>query len=609
MGVESIESSNDKFVEAVAEELTIPGVFDQEVVVNDSSEVIVDKVTDEQTIEHESDTTDTAKVDAETTKVDEMTTPATAVEISTLDSPVPTILATDITESADGAIIGDSVIGSTAAYSSLDVSDRDIASDSIEIADPSSLETADPSPLETADPSVASPRETSTAGPGDSTHNYSTRSKVIPTPSQLKQLAANVVIHPRLKPLPFKDFSNSQLSSTPVARINGEQFYLSEEHPLNKRGFKYKPCRPNRTFKSNLYSTTESAPFKARPSYFDRATGIIFDENIDKVSTLGGWRSVRCNTGIREGSYYFEFNIIKANDGSKAHARIGIARREASIDAPVGFDGYGYGLRDVHGEFMTLSRPKGSYIEGGFTTGDTIGLLVELPTIGAHRDSITSFCEEYKPSKIVKKRKKVQPVVDNTPFNTHANIIRDQIPIKYKNSLYYEQYEYTNNKIMDHLFNPVALFGERAVLQEDLVFDKIPKIPGSSVTLFKNGVEQPEKITDLYSFLPTTIENEDIHLYYNTTQQQNPSYRCSDDGSLGYYPVISVFQGGVVSLNPGPDFKFPCPKRGSQPSADETSERTKEVQSLSSRYQEGIVEEWYWDLVDEIEAEYLDGFD
>ena len=34
-------------------------------------------------------------------------------------------------------------------------------------------------------------------------------------------------------------------------------------------------------------------------------------------------------------------------------------------------------------------------------------------------------------------------------------------------------------------------------------------------------------------------------------------YIVDDDGSLGYYPSVSLFKGGSVTLNFGPEFKYP----------------------------------------------------
>lgn len=33
------------------------------------------------------------------------------------------------------------------------------------------------------------------------------------------------------------------------------------------------------------------------------------------------------------------------------------------------------------------------------------------------------------------------------------------------------------------------------------------------------------------------------------------------------------------------------------------------VKPLNDRYEEQVIEEWYWDILDEVEAQYLDNFD
>ncbi|CAX41818.1 subunit of the COMPASS (Set1C) histone methyltansferase complex, putative [Candida dubliniensis CD36] len=440
-----------------------------------------------------------------------------------------------------------------------------------------------------------------------SEHTYSTRSKErkreeeLQRKSQLKQKQHNVIIHPRLKPVPFKNSDLIPVSlpePNAATTINEIEFFQTEDLPLNKRGFKYKHCRPNPNFPSNLYSTTDVPPYHVCTSLFDRSSGVLFSNDLKSITTSQGWRSARTNVCIREGSYYFEFKILNSNE--KSHVRIGIGRKEASLEAPVGFDGYSYGLRDVDGQFMTISRRQKLCVENGFKTGDVIGFLIQLPSLEEHRRAIEEFVNEksqLQPEQKLKKRKKKKienDIKDNVKFIEHGNIVRDQIPIKYKNGLYYEQYEYTTTKTMEHLLNPVTVFGEKAIIEMDDKRKNIPVIPNSKIRLFKNGVEQ-ESIIDLYSFLPTNIEDhEDINLGPNTKQQQNPNYRNTDDGTLGYYPMLSAFQYGVVNLNAGPNFEFPP----SEP-----------VKPLSDRYNEQVVEQFYWDILDEVEAEYLDSFD
>lgn len=459
-----------------------------------------------------------------------------------------------------------------------------------------------------------------------STHQYSTRSKnkrvddKLTDQNSLKKV--KTLVQPRLKPVPYnysdlkKDAENGLVKQRSKTVEGIGEFCQTEDLPLNKRGFKYKPCRPNPSFSSTLYSTTDLLPYKVRPSYFDRSQGILFEDNMRFVTTAQGWRSVRSNVGVREGKYYLEFDIINANNSNdKSHVRIGFARREASLEAPVGFDGYGYGLRDLNGQKVFLSRPAAfmknykDVIEPGFKSGDTMGMLIELPSVKDHKQAL----EEFKKSRKEKfrsghdissrrKKKNNQKFADDEHerLNLFNNIVRDQIPIKYKSSLYFEQFEYTPTKKMEHLLNPVTVFGEKAILENNahsIENKDIPIIPNSRITVFKNGVKIGVAFENLYSFFPLEYEDNELSTCANVRQQQNSQYHNTDDGTLGYYPMLSVFLEGVVGLNPGPDFKYPIEFENS------------DIQPLNNRYEEKVTDQWYWDLLDEVEAEYLDGFE
>lgn len=414
--------------------------------------------------------------------------------------------------------------------------------------------------------------------------------------SEIKQKTANVIVHSRLKPASFvQDSVTAEPNVTSQHTVNGRTFYQYDDLPLNRRGYKYRICKPNQLFSANKYLTSDSRPYAIRASFFDKSQGIACSEDMLTVTTQHGWLSARCNVGMREGKHYFEYEIVNANNSTdKAHVRIGIGRKELALDAPVGFDGYGYALRDLNGQKITLSRPQ-DFMSEGFSTGDIIGFLVDLPPLAKQRESNTRFASEFKPQQ--RKRKKMpQPTLEEEEriMNMHGNILRDQVPIKYKSGLFYEQFEYTKTKQMDHLLNPVVVFGEKAVLEKKLDLQpKLPKIPDSHVRIYKNGVFVGEMFSDLYSFLPLNA-TEDTAADPNTVQQQNPSYRNTDDGSLGYFPMMSVFQDGMVKINPGPDFAFPIPE---------------DARPLSERYDEKVTEEWLWDLVDEVEAQYLDSFE
>lgn len=317
--------------------------------------------------------------------------------------------------------------------------------------------------------------------------------------------------------------------------------------PLNTRqGFMYKPCRPNPTLEVLKFSTADIPPYKTSLDIFDRSALTYLSHDDSTVTTGRGWVSARANVAMKEGKWYFEFNVLESD--SERHVRLGIGRREASLEAPIGFDGYGYGLRDITGDKVHLSRPK-PFMDGGFKKGDVIGLLVELPP---------------------------------TPF---TDVSRSQVAMRYKSNLYYEKFDYVATKQMGHLLNPMSVFGEKAIADTDSW--RPETLQGSSIKVYKNGEFIGTCFEELYSFLPPNSEL--------TSNKFNKEGKYVDNGSLGYYPTISVFNGGVAELNAGPEFQF-------KPTGLDY-----DVRELHELYDQSIADDIVWDLVDEIEAEVIEG--
>ncbi|ODQ80811.1 hypothetical protein BABINDRAFT_35007 [Babjeviella inositovora NRRL Y-12698] len=396
-----------------------------------------------------------------------------------------------------------------------------------------------------------------------------------------------VLVQPRLKPVPWT-LADAQTAVKPlplraVDDAEAADYFLTEDHPFNRRGFKYKPCRPNPQLESSLYSTSDLPPYAARVSYFDRSQAVTTDVSLSRVTTAQGWRSARANVCVREGAWYFEYKIGQANEKlCKAHVRIGIGRKEASLDAPVGFDGYSYGLRDATGQKVHLSRPS-EFMKPGFKTGDVIGILVELPSLDTQREIGNAFLKANPPQQTSKRAR--TKATAPPPLTLELNIVRDQIPIRYKSNIFYEQYEYTATQQMNHLLNPVTVFGEKAV--PDTEKYQPTALPRSAMTVYRNGTRVGQAFESLYAFLPPF------------SQQNGQKDKLVDDGSLGYYPMMSVFKNGVVELNPGPEFSA---------ADDELRARlaNKEVRPLCARYVETVCDSVLWDLVDEVESQYLD---
>lgn len=78
---------------------------------------------------------------------------------------------------------------------------------------------------------------------------------------------------------------------------------------------------------------------------------------------------------MERGNYFWEFQIVRCDDN--AHIRIGCCLLFADLDAPIGFDSFSYGYKDVDGNKIhnRIQMKYGS----SFKTGDTVGVYLHLP--------------------------------------------------------------------------------------------------------------------------------------------------------------------------------------------------------------------------------------
>ncbi|KAF9923582.1 hypothetical protein FBU30_006383, partial [Linnemannia zychae] len=351
------------------------------------------------------------------------------------------------------------------------------------------------------------------------------------------------------------------LPNTVVSSHSGNSitpFSTSNEHPYNRHRFKYVTCEPDPLLQYMLYRQTANPILGGvHLCREDMSPYMFIDDECMTISTEKGFRMARANCGVREGQWYYEVTIdrggeprFEGRDG--AHVRLGWARREATLQAPVGFDAYSYGIRDTTGEKVHMSRvtPFGE----PFKTGDVIGLYISLPPDGNEKT-----------------------------FFKHRRLRRS---FYFKGQLYFESVDYSPTKryieMAEYEATPVKTNIDKPVPP--------PIIPGSKIIVYKNGVCQGVMWQDLFAILP--IEQ-------NAKEQDQLRF---DDGTLGYYPCISVYRNGTATANFGPDFKYPPSK---DPEAEaENREITAEHnvwRPMSERWEEKLIEECLIDLVDEVE--------
>ncbi|KAM0514189.1 hypothetical protein ACHAPE_007026 [Trichoderma viride] len=383
------------------------------------------------------------------------------------------------------------------------------------------------------------------------------------------------------------------------------EFMETSDHVFNKKNFRYTPCIADPLFPATLYyRQTEPEPFGPRMSFEDAATHVFFDKSGRQVTTNKGFRMARANVAVREGRWYWECRVTQGiqqpKDGDTKpvggrHVRMGWARREASLDAPVGFDAYSYGIRDVAGEKVFMSRPKEFFPPGeGIREGDVIGLEIQLPSEHLHRKIMAGH---------------YNPAVDATdepppPTAEAANVVRDRVPIRFKAHTYFEKIEYHATKELEDLMNPSPAVSASSSTDAPSPTHPSPALrtlPESYIRVYKNGVLMGTPFENLLGFLPPASK----------PMPQVGAREGLDDGMLGYYPAVSVFRGGAVEVNFGPDFWYPPADydstNGEVDMIQPDGLNTNSLHAVAERYQEQIAEDVVYDIIDEVDFWMEDG--
>lgn len=89
---------------------------------------------------------------------------------------------------------------------------------------------------------------------------------------------------------------------------------------------------------------------------------------------------------VTRGSWYFEVTIEEMPDG--AATRIGWGQEYANLQAPLGYDKFGYSWRSRKG--TKFHESCGKRCSPGYGEGDTLGFLICLPETGPNMDYMPS---------------------------------------------------------------------------------------------------------------------------------------------------------------------------------------------------------------------------
>jgi Set1/Ash2 histone methyltransferase complex subunit ASH2 len=124
----------------------------------------------------------------------------------------------------------------------------------------------------------------------------------------------------------------------------------------------------------------------------DKAQQLQLSEDRLAVTGQKGFRSVRATHGAHEGTFYCEVTVQHL--GSSGHCRLGWSSRRAEINAPVGYDAFGVGYRDLEGS--SVYKALRSSYGAAYGEGDVIGLLLHLPAGGRPLEARAAEVVRYK---------------------------------------------------------------------------------------------------------------------------------------------------------------------------------------------------------------------
>jgi len=106
----------------------------------------------------------------------------------------------------------------------------------------------------------------------------------------------------------------------------------------------------------------------------------------------GGYRMIRATHGVHSGLYFWEAEILKPLKitSSTAHIRLGWSTRQGHLQAPVGYDKWSFGYRDINGSKVHDGIRDDIYGES-FGPGDIIGCCINLDDGAPENNQIRFF--------------------------------------------------------------------------------------------------------------------------------------------------------------------------------------------------------------------------
>ncbi|CAH0558837.1 unnamed protein product [Brassicogethes aeneus] len=265
------------------------------------------------------------------------------------------------------------------------------------------------------------------------------------------------------------------------------------DHPFNKDGYRYLLAEPDphapfrqefdessdwagKPIPGWLYRT--SVPSICLLALHDRAPQLKISEDRLAVTGDKGYSTVRATHAISKGCWYWEATIEEMPEGSAT--RMGWGQDYANLQAPLGYDKFGYSWRSRKG--TKFHESNGKHYSNGYGEGDTVGFMIQMPL-----DARTH---------VIPKTYKDRPLV------------------KFKSHLYYEDKDNVPERLKS-----------------------LKKLPKSKIYFFKNGECQGVAFEEIYQaiYYPTIS----VHKSATVSVNFGPNFKCPPDPSEFDYKPMS----------------------------------------------------------------------
>ncbi|THD20815.1 Set1:ash2 histone methyltransferase complex [Fasciola hepatica] len=305
------------------------------------------------------------------------------------------------------------------------------------------------------------------------------------------------------------------------AKLNS--FGFPVDHPLNKEGYRYILVESDKHAAGRaVWDECEHTAGKPIPGLFyrvylspqvvlslnDRANHLKLHESQLIITGDKGYCMARATHGVHTGTWYYEATITDQPEGSAT--RIGWSQMLGNLQAPCGYDKFGYSWRSRFGTVFHDSRGQ-HYSDTGYKKDDVIGMLIHLPSAPLPLKSRENLKSTDSSGDPVRGSPKSDPAVSTVSTSAESSVkyparllesYKDRPLIKFRNSYYFEEKDEPTKA--EKLLRP---------------------LPGSKITFYRNGLNLGTAFTDIYAGI--------------------------------YFPSVSVYRSATVSVNFGPSFQYP----------------------------------------------------